>query len=311
MSEQHAKLSFEGKTFDLPVRVGTENERGLDITALRSSSGLISLDEGYGNTGSCQSRITYIDGERGVLRYRGYPIEELVEHSTFTETAYLLIFGELPTESRLSEFRGRLTEHQFLHENMRHHFEGFPPNAPPMAILSAMINTAGCFQPDLVQPSDDEHFLETVARLMSKVRTIAAASYKTSIGQAIMYPRFDLGYGSNLLHMMFSRPNRSWEVETDGIRLLHGPLGLAVHGPARRRRHGGLRPVWTTHGQDLRQTDAHSGLGLRRPHAPPDPAGRRNALRRHVQCTGGRSHHHHDLRRGVRSDARVGHAAPA
>ena len=141
MSEQSAKLSFEGKTFDLPVRVGTENERGLDITALRSSSGLISLDEGYGNTGSCQSRITYIDGERGVLRYRGYPIEELVEHSTFTETAYLLIFGELPTESQLSEFRGRLTEHQFLHENMRHHFEGFPPNAPPMAILSAMINT--------------------------------------------------------------------------------------------------------------------------------------------------------------------------
>ena len=220
MSEQSAKLSFEGKTFDLPVRVGTENERGLDITALRSSSGLISLDEGYGNTGSCQSRITYIDGERGVLRYRGYPIEELVEHSTFTETAYLLIFGELPTESRLSEFRGRLTEHQFLHENMRHHFEGFPPNAPPMAILSAMINTAGCFQPDLVQPSDDEHFLETVARLMSKVRTIAAASYKTSIGQAIMYPRFDLGYGSNLLHMMFSRPNRSWEVDAEIARAL-------------------------------------------------------------------------------------------
>ena len=133
-----ATLTYGGKTLELPVVVGTENERGVDIQNLRAQSGLITLDDGYANTGSCVSHITFIDGEKGILRYRGYPIEQLAEHSTFIETAYLIIFGELPTEKELGEFRNLLIEHMFIHEAMRHHFEGFPPSAPPMAILSAI-----------------------------------------------------------------------------------------------------------------------------------------------------------------------------
>ncbi|HPM24396.1 MAG TPA: citrate synthase [Phycisphaerae bacterium] len=207
MSEQ-ATLAYGGKTYALPVKTGTEHEQAVDISELRAQSGLITLDDGYGNTGSCVSNITFIDGERGILRYRGYPIEELAEHSTFIETAYLIIFGELPTETQLAEFRNLLLEHMFIHEAMRHHFEGFPPNAPPMAILSAMINTLGCFQPSLTEPEKDEHFIDSAARLISKVRTIAAAAYKKSIGDPIVYPRFDLSYTANFLHMLFCRPNK-------------------------------------------------------------------------------------------------------
>jgi citrate synthase len=220
MTMDKATLSYRGKTYDLPVHVGTENEVGVDITQLRDQSGLITLDEGYGNTGSCESRVTYIDGEKGILRYRGFPIEELVERSTFIETAYLIIFGELPTKTQLQQFSVLLTEHQFIHENMRHHFEGFPAGAAPMAILSAMINTAGCFDPALIQPEDDEQFLETAARLMSKVRTIAAASFKKSIGQPIMYPRFDLSYTANFLHMMFCMPNKPCEPDPAAVKAL-------------------------------------------------------------------------------------------
>lgn len=220
MSRQTAKLSYAGKTHEMPVVVGSENEHGIDVSALRAETGLITLDEGYGNTGSCESSVTYIDGEKGILRYRGYAIEDIVDKCTFPETAYLLIFGELPTKTQLSTFSAHLTEHQFIHESMRHHFQGFPPNAPPMAILSAMINTAGCFQPALIEPHNDESFLETTARLMSKVRTIAAASYKTSIGQAMIYPRFDLCYSANFMHMMFCRPNLECNPDPDIIRAL-------------------------------------------------------------------------------------------
>ena len=203
-----ATLSYAGQDYELPVIVGTEDERAVSIEKLRADSGLITLDDGYANTGSCISNITFIDGERGILRYRGYPIEELAEHSTFIETAYLIIFGELPTEKQLGEFRNLLAEHMFIHEAMRHHFEGFPPNAPPMAILSAMINTLGCFEPVLTQPEQDNRFIEAAARLISKVRTVAAAAYKKSIGDPIIYPRFDLGYTANFLHMMFCKPNK-------------------------------------------------------------------------------------------------------
>jgi citrate synthase len=202
------------------VHVGTENEKGADISQLREQSGLITLDEGYGNTGSCESRITYIDGEKGILRYRGYPIEQLVEQATFIETSYLIVFGELPTKAQLQQVSTILSEHQFIHENMRHHYEGFPAGAAPMAILSAMINTAGCFDPALIQPEDDEQFLETVARLMSKVRTIAAASYKKSVGQPIMYPRYDLSYTANFLHMMFCMPNKPCEPDPAAVKAL-------------------------------------------------------------------------------------------
>ncbi len=219
-------LQIGGKTYELPLVVGTENEVGIDISQLRSQTGAITLDDGYVNTGSCASEITYINGEQGILRYRGYPIEELAERSNFLEVAYLLIFGELPTAEYLAEFRALLTEHEFIHEDMRHHFEGFPPNAHPMAILSAMINALGCYQPALLQPEDEEHFTDAAARLMSKVRTIAAASYKKSIGQPWIYPRADLPYVANFLHMMFSKPNSPYEPHPEVVQALNTILLL-------------------------------------------------------------------------------------
>jgi citrate synthase len=222
-----ATLQYDGKKVELPIMVGTEKEVAVNIQQLRAQTGMITLDDGYGNTGSCVSKITFIDGEKGILRYRGYPIEEIAEHSSFIETAYLIIFGELPSEKQLNEFRDLLAEHMFIHEAMRHHFEGFPPNAPPMAILSAMINTLGCFEPALTQPTNDAHFLEAAARLISKVRTVAAAAFKKAIGDPIVYPRFDLSYTANFLHMMFCKPNKicrpdpAVERAVDQIFILH------------------------------------------------------------------------------------------
>ncbi len=220
MSE-FAELKFRDKVYQLPVVVGTEHEIAIDISQLRAKSGLITLDDGYGNTGSCISEITYIDGEKGILRYRGYPIEELAENSTFVETAYLVMLGELPTNNQLTEFRAKLAEHEFIHEALRHHFDGFPSDAHPMAILSAMINAMGCFQPAMIEPEDDEHFLDSAARLISKVRTIAAAAYKKSIGHPMIYPRADLPYTSNFLHMMFSKPNNRYEPPPEVVKALN------------------------------------------------------------------------------------------
>ena len=214
-----ATLTVRGKTYELPVVEGTEHEVAIDITKLRAQSGIITLDEAYGNTGSCESKITFINGEKGILRYRGYPIEELAENATFIEAAYLLIFGELPTQKQLDEFRDYLIEYQFIHEGMRHHFEGFPPNAHPMAILSAMINAMSCYQPEVAEP-DAPRFVRCVARLMSKVRTIAAFSHKKSIGEPFVYPRPDLRYTPNFLHMMFSRPYDWYEPDPDIVRAM-------------------------------------------------------------------------------------------
>jgi citrate synthase len=202
-----ATLEFAGNKHELPIVVGTENETAIDISSLRAQTGLITLDSGFANTGACQSSITFIDGEGGILRYRGYPVEELAARSTFVETSYLLIFGELPSTAQLRDFRALLVEHEFIHEDLLHHFDGFPANAPPMAILSAMINAAGCFQPVFMQPEDNEHFMEPAARLMSKIRTIAAASYRKSTGKPMNYPRADFRYTANFLHMMFSNPH--------------------------------------------------------------------------------------------------------
>jgi citrate synthase len=215
-----AKLEYAGKTYEFPVVVGTEQEHAVDIAQLRARSGLITFDDGYGNTGSCQSGITFIDGEQGILRYRGYPIEQLAEHSTFVETAYLLIFGELPTARQLEDFRGLIRQHSYIPENMRHHFEGFPDSAPPMAILSAMLNTLGCFEPKVVHPDNDESFMETAARLLSKVRAIAAASYRKSHGLPINYPRPELNYTANFMSMMFCLPNMPCEPEPELVRAL-------------------------------------------------------------------------------------------
>jgi citrate synthase len=222
-----ATLTIDGKSYELPVVIGTENEVGIDISQLRSITGCITLDDSYANTGSCQSAVTFIDGEKGILRYRGYPIEELAEKSNFVEVAYLLIFGELPNTKQLAEFRSLLMEHEFIHEDLRNHFEGFPPSAHPMAILSAMMNAMGCYQPDLLQPAEDTHFVDAAARIMSKVRTIAAASYKKSIGYPMMYPRPDLPYVPNFLHMMFSKPNAPYEPPPEVVAALN--LLLIMH----------------------------------------------------------------------------------
>jgi citrate synthase len=215
-----ATLTFDGKSFELPTVTGTENETAVDISQLRAKSGLITLDSGYANTGACESNITFIDGELGILRYRGYPVEELAERSTFVETAYLLIFGELPNATQLAEFRRLLGQHEYIHEDMLHHFDGFPANAPPMAILSAMINALGCFQPAFMQPEESDHFMEPAARLMSKVRTIAAASYRKSIGRPVNYPRTELRYTANFLHMMFSFPHKLYQPDEVVVRAL-------------------------------------------------------------------------------------------
>jgi citrate synthase len=221
-SEQQAVLTLGEKEIRLPVLVGTEDEHAIDIAALRSKTGYITLDPGFGNTGACESGITFIDGEKGILSYRGYPIEQLAEKSSFVEVAWLLIFGALPTAAQLSRFRELLTEQELLHEGMRHHFEGFPPNGHPMAMLSAMINACGCFYPELLSTElDDERFLKAVAILMSKVRTIAAFSHKMALGQRMEYPNPKLSYCRNFLHMMFSKPHAPHDPPDEAVQALN------------------------------------------------------------------------------------------
>ena len=204
---RNATLTFNGRTIELPVIEGTEGELALDISELRSRTGLITLDPGFGNTGACTSEITFIDGEKGILRYRGIPIEQLAKHSTFTETAWLLIHGRLPKQAELDQFRQRLTHHASLHEAFKHHFQGFLVDAPPMAMLSAMINTLACFPPrNQASLNEEDEFYEEAARLISKVRTIAAYSYRRSMGFPFIYPDPKLAYVANFLHMMFSMP---------------------------------------------------------------------------------------------------------
>ncbi|APW62818.1 citrate synthase [Paludisphaera borealis] len=204
---RNATLTFNGRTIDLPVVEGSEGELGLDIARLRSETGLITLDPGYGNTGACTSAITFIDGEKGILRYRGYPIEQLAKSSSFIEVAWLLIFGKLPNQAELDVFRERLTRNAPLHESFKHHFEGFLVDSPPMAILSAMVNTIACFpSQNECDGSDEECFAEDAARLISKVRTIAAYSYRRAMGLPFNYPDPKLSYVANFLHMMFSMP---------------------------------------------------------------------------------------------------------
>ena len=220
-----AKLELDGTTYELPIIEGTEKELAIDISSLRAQTGYITLDDGYGNTGSCSSAITFIDGDKGILRYRGIPIEEIAGKSSFVETAWLVIFGHLPTIEDRERFSGLLTENSRLDESMRKHFEGFPPNGHPMAILSAMINALSTHEPAVID--DDRDLEEAAARLMSKVRTIAAAAYKASVGEPIVYPRYDLKYVENFLHMMFSVPYRDYEPTPEAVNALN--LFLALH----------------------------------------------------------------------------------
>ncbi len=213
-----ATLKLDDNTYEFPVIEGSEGERAIDISSLRSKTEYITLDEGYGNTGSCVSNITFIDGEKGILRYRGIPIEELAEHSTFIETAYLLIWGKLPTSQEMNVFSNLLTKNQMLHEDMRTQFQGFPPHAHPMAILSSMINAAGCFLPQILDP--EEALLLQAARLLSQVRTIAAFSYRKSLGLPVNYPKPEYKYTENFLHMMFSSPYQDYELQPEIVNAL-------------------------------------------------------------------------------------------
>ncbi len=213
----NAKIILDGKELELPVIEGSEGELGIDISQLRAKTGYITFDPGYGNSGSCKSAITFIDGEKGILRYRGIPIEQLseVEKPNFVEVAWLLIFGRLPKEKELSDFSERLTNNANLNEDMKFHFQGFPRTAPPMAILSAMINALSCFHPAYMTLGDAGIFEEAAARLISKIRTIAAYSYRSSEGLPFMYPNPQLRYAANFLHMMFSMPYNEYELDPD------------------------------------------------------------------------------------------------
>ena len=208
--ESNAKLVLNGKGMDLPVTVGSEGEVGIDISKLRAQSGAITLDPSFANTGACESAITFIDGEQGILRYRGYDIADLAEHASFPEVCYLLIHGRLPKPAEREDFRTRLTRHSLVHEDMKKFFEGFPPSAHPMIILSAMIASLSAYYPEHETPEEIEL---NIIRLLAKAKTLAAFSYKKSIGQPFIYPRNDHSYLENFLLMMFAVPSEPYQVD--------------------------------------------------------------------------------------------------
>jgi citrate synthase len=210
-----AELKYDGKTYKLPVIIGTEQEKAVDITNLRAESSLITFDPGYGNSGSCQSAITYIDGENGILRYRGYPIEELCEHSNFIEVSYLLIYGELPSPERFHKFRNDLIRHTLLHEDLKRMYDAFPRDAHPMALLSSVISSLSTFYQDFLDPLNEEHVEISILRLIAKITTMAAYSYKKSIGQPLIYPDNSKNYAANFLNMMFAVPCEEYQVDPD------------------------------------------------------------------------------------------------
>jgi citrate synthase len=222
-----AKLLLDTGDFELPIVVGTEDERAVDIGKLRAKTGYITLDEGYMNTGATTSAITFLDGEKGILRYRGYPIEELAANCDFIEVAYLLIYGELPTEVKLNDFRGKLRRHTMLHEDMRLFYDGFPREAHPMAILSSVCGALSTFYQDSLSPADAHQVNHSVLRLLAKLPTIAAYAYKKSIGQPFVYPRNDLTYCENFLRMMFAVPTEPFEADPDFVDALN--LLLIIH----------------------------------------------------------------------------------
>lgn len=221
-----AELKLEGKTYKLPIIVGSEGEKAVDIRKLRQETGYVTFDSGYGNTGACNSSITFIDGDKGILRYRGIPIEQLAEHSTFVETSYLLIKGQLPTKAQLDEFSKQLTRHSMLHEDMLHFFDGYPSTAHPMAILSSMVCSLSAYYPDQLDPLDKQQVDHIVPRLLSKLRTVAAYSYKRSIGQPTIYPKNSLSYCANFLNMMFAVPAEPYEVDEDHVKAINQLLIL-------------------------------------------------------------------------------------
>ncbi|WP_266367851.1 citrate synthase [Tellurirhabdus rosea] len=208
-----AELSVDGKTYQFPVVVGSENEKAIDISNLRDQTGYITLDKGYKNTGATQSGITFLDGEEGILRYRGYSIEELAEKASFLEVAYLLIYGELPTQQQYEEFEHAIRTHTIVNEDMRKIFEGFPVNAHPMGVLSSLVSAMSAFYPDSYDDKAPENTELHIIRLLAKLPTIATWSYKKSQGHPINYPKNDLDYCSNFLQMMFALPVEEYKVD--------------------------------------------------------------------------------------------------
>lgn len=222
-----AKLTLKDQEIDLPYVIGSENEQAIDISKLRAQANFITLDEGYVNTGSTRSSITFLNGEEGILRYRGYPIEELAKNCDYLEVSYLLIYGELPTAEQLDEFRNIIRQHTMIHEDMRSFYNGFPRDAHPMAILSSVVSALSTFYQDSLDPLDPRHVEVSIHRLLAKLPTIASYSYKKSIGQPFMYPDNDSGYCENFLRMMFSVPSENYEIDPDHIEALN--LLLIVH----------------------------------------------------------------------------------
>ena len=216
---EKVELTINGKTIELPVITGTENEKGIDVSQLRTDTNYITYDPSYANTGSCASDITYISGEEGILRYRGYPIEQLADNSSFVEVIYLLLYGELPTQEELDSFNKEITYHSLIHEDMKRFFDGYPMNAHPMGVLASTVAALSTFYPARV----DGDIELNIIRLLAKVKTLAAFAYKKSIGQPLIYPKNDLGFEENFLHMMFAVPAEDYIVDpvmAEALRLL-------------------------------------------------------------------------------------------
>ena len=205
----------DGQTVELPVVTGTEQEKAIDISQLRKLTGYITLDDGYANTGACTSAITFIDGEKGILRYRGVPIEELALHSSFLETSFLLIYGELPSRLELEEFERKVTDNSLIHEDMKNFYDGFPRDAHPMAILSSAVSACYTFYQDWENPRDKQKQDLGIVRLLGKLPTMAAFAYKKSRGEPFIYPRHSLSYAANYVHMMFASPARDYAVDPE------------------------------------------------------------------------------------------------
>ena len=216
---EKVELTINGKTIELPVITGTEKEKGIDVSQLRTDTNYITYDPSYANTGSCASDITYISGEEGILRYRGYPIEQLADNSSFVEVIYLLLYGELPTQEELDSFNKEITYHSLIHEDMKRFFDGYPMNAHPMGVLASTVAALSTFYPARV----DGDIELNIIRLLAKVKTLAAFAYKKSIGQPLIYPKNDLGFEENFLHMMFAVPAEDYIVDpimAEALRLL-------------------------------------------------------------------------------------------
>ena len=214
------KLTYQGKTYEFPVLEGTCGEKAIDISTLRTTTGLITFDPGYMSTGSCQSQITYLDGEKGILLYRGYPIEQIAEKSSFIETACLLIYGELPTREQLDYFQYHLVHHSMVHESIKNLYDGFPNNPHPMAVCSAIVGSLSTFYQNELNVRSEQEVEIAIHRLMAKLPTIAAYSYKKSIGQPFQYPDNTLSYSANFLKMMFSLPCEPYEIDEDAAKVL-------------------------------------------------------------------------------------------